>query len=201
MKLRLLRNATLKLEIQGRISPDRPVLCPEGIAAVVYRTRAQSDGRTAGKPGRNPRRRRTRHRLASACRPFRSGGTITGAKTSSADLPAGRRGQDPVVRIRRRDAARQNHRLERHSPAAPRGQSWPWAGRGENGTRDGLQHHGKGRADCLLGRRYRALSSRRDHYHGYQAGDHRHPCLWSAMGRRSHRHGCRGGRRNLPAGA
>ena len=59
----------------------------------------------------------------------------------------------------------------------------------------------KERANHLLGRRHRALSGRRNHYRGHKARDHHHPSLRGAMGRRSHHDGCRGGGRDLPAGA
>ena len=48
MKLRLLRNATLWRS--GPDSADRSILCPKGIAAVLYRARAQPNGRPAASP-------------------------------------------------------------------------------------------------------------------------------------------------------
>ena len=41
----------------------------------------------------------------------------------------------------------------------------------------------------------------RNHYRGHKARDHHHPSLRGAMGRRSHHDGRRGSRRDLPAGA
>ena len=54
MKLRLLRNATLKLEILGKTILIDPFFAPKGSTTILYRARAQSAGRVAGNSGGDP---------------------------------------------------------------------------------------------------------------------------------------------------
>ncbi len=170
MKLRLLRERHTETGDRGPDHPDRSILAPKGSRPSLYRARAQSAGRVAGKPGRNPRRRRTRHRLASACRPFRSGGAIPACQKHlplicqpgdedkirsygfSDVMPLAKVVDWNGVRLQRREGS---HGL---GPVVQK-----------MGPVMGFQHHGKERTDGLLGRRHRALSGRRNHHRWTQS--------------------------------
>src|SRR6185369_4609812 len=109
MKLRLLRNATLKLEIRGRIVLIDPFFAPKG-------SRPSFTGRAPNPLVELPVSPEeildgvelvvVSHLHADHFDPVAQ----SLVPTSSADLPAGGRGQDPVVRVQRRHASRQSHR-------------------------------------------------------------------------------------------